>query len=184
MPLLEEHGIAYYGAVGALFKGYCLAELGPADAAKQLLRDGMTAYRATASGLFVSGFLRMSAEAYGRIGEPGTALECIRESFSVMKETSQYWDEAEIHRVYGGLLLATGERDRAAEQFQLSLASARQRGAGLWELRAACDLARLRGEHGARREAYDLLASVCERVGMYGDVPDSRSARALLANLN
>jgi len=101
-----------------------------------------------------------------------------------MKETCQYWDEAEIHRVYGGLLLATGERDRAAEQFQLSLASARQRGAGLWELRAACDLARLRGEQGARREAYDLLAPICKRVALQGDVPDSRSARALLANLN
>ncbi len=183
MPLLEEHGIAYYGAVGALFRGYCLAALGRADEAKAQLRNGMTAYRATGSGLFVSGFLRMSAEAYGRIGETSLALECIRESFSVMETTSQRWDEAEIHRVYGGLLLASGDRDGAGAQFRRALALAQEREAGLWELRAACDLARLLAEQGVRREAHALLAPICERAGVHGDAPDLWTARSMLASL-
>jgi predicted ATPase len=158
------------------------AAVGEADEAEARLRDGMTAYRATGSGLFLSGFLRMSAEAHGRIGKTSTALEAIRESFAVMQATSQRWDEAEMHRVHGGLLLACGDPDGAAAAFGRALAIARQQGAGLWELRAACDLARLRGEQRARHVAQDLLAAVVSRFATQA-VARYRRARALLDEL-
>jgi predicted ATPase len=183
MPLLEEHGIAYYGAVGILFRGWCLAALGQAAEADALLRRGMAAYRATGSRLYLSGFLRMSAEAYGRIGQTSIALEQIHEAFQLMYATSQRWDEAEIHRVHGGLLLAARDTDSAIAALRRSLKISRAQHAGLWELRAACDLSRLNAEQGERRRAHDLLAPVCASFEGQSDAPDIRKARALLDGL-
>jgi predicted ATPase len=183
MPLLEEQGIAYYGAVGLLFRGWCLAALGEAAEAEARLREGMAAYRATGTTLYLSGFLRMSAEAHARIGRNSAALEQIHEAFQVMEATSQRWDEAEIHRVHGGLLLAAGDAEGAAASFRRAQAIARQQGAGLWELRATCDLARLRAEQGAWREAHDLVARVYAGFDGQADAPDVRGARSLVATL-
>ena len=183
MPLLQEHGIAYYGAVGILFRGYCLAALGEAAEAEVLLQKGMAAYRATGSRLYLSGFLRMSAEAHGRIGRMTTALEQIHEAFQLMYATSQRWDEAEIYRVHGGLLLAGGDADSAVAALRRALGIARAQGAGLWELRAACDLARIEAERGLRREAHEMLAPVVAGFEGQSDSPDTVGARTLLATL-
>ena len=183
MPLLQEHGIAYYGAVGILFRGYCLAALGEATEAEALLKKGMAAYRATGSRLYLSGFLRMSAEAHGRIGRMTIAQEQIHEAFQLMYATSQRWDEAEIHRVHGGLLLAGNDTESAVAALRRSLSIARAQQAGLWELRAACDLARIQAEQGERRQAQEMLAPVVAAFEGQSDSPDTRSARTLQATL-
>ncbi len=183
MPLLQEHGIAYYGAVGILFRGYCMAALGEASDAEALLKKGMAAYRATGSRLYLSGFLRMSAEAHGRIGQMTIALEQIHEAFQLMYATSQRWDEAEIYRVHGSLLLAGRDTDSAVAALRRALTIARAQHAGLWELRAACDLARIQSEQGERRQMHEMLAPVVASFEGQSDSPDTRSARALLAAL-
>jgi predicted ATPase/ABC-type transport system involved in cytochrome c biogenesis ATPase subunit len=183
LPLLEEHGIAYYGAVGVLFRGWCLAALGEAEEAEARLREGMTAYRATGSTLYLSGFLRMSAEAHGRIGRASVARQQIHEAFHVMEATAQRWDEAELHRVYGSLLRGDGDVDGAAAAYRRAQSIALQQGAGLWALRAACDLARLRAEQGARAEAHELVARACAAFDGQADAPDLRGARSLAAAL-
>lgn len=183
MPLLEEHGIAYYGAVGVLFRGWCLAALGEHADAEALLRKGMAAYRATGSRLYLSGFLRMSAEAHGRIGRPTIALEQIHEAFQLMYATSQRWDEAEIHRVHGGLLLAAGDADGAAASYRRALAIARAQDAGLWELRAASDLAMFDAGRGERQRALALLHPVCGKFDSQSASADFAHARTLLDSL-
>jgi predicted ATPase len=122
----------------------------------------------------------MSAEAHGRIGRITLALQQIHEAFQGMYATSQRWDEAEMHRVHGDLLLRDGDREGATAAFRRALAIAQQQHAGLWELRAACDLARLDAERGERGLALDMLSPVCAKFDSQSASADFRSARALL----
>jgi hypothetical protein len=54
----------------------------------------------------------------------------------------------------------------------------------LWELRAACALARLDAESGERSRARDLLAPICARFDRQAGSADSRAARELLETLS
>jgi predicted ATPase len=181
-PLLAEQGIAYYGAVGTLFRGWCLAQLGDA-AAERVLAAGMAAYRATGTALYLSGFLRMSAESHLHIGRNALAAVQLREAFAAMEATSQRWDEAELHRVQGRLLLAEGDASGADAAFQRAAAIARAQGASLWALRAATDLARLRAEKGARDQGQKVLEPAFDALDAPVEAPDVRVARTLLAQL-
>ena len=68
---------------------------------------------------------------------------------------------AETHRMHGQVLLHAGAGRAAATAALLrALDVARAQQALSWELRAACDLARLWAEDGERQRALDLLAPV------------------------
>jgi predicted ATPase len=61
--------------------------------------------------------------------------------------------------------------------------SLRDRGAKLWELRAAASLAQLRRDQGRDAEARDLLAPVYGWFTEGFDTPDLKEAKALLDEL-
>ena len=100
-----------------------------------------------------------------------------------MYATSQRWDEAEIHRVHGGLLLAAGAADGATASYRRALALARAQDAGLWELRAASDLAMFDASRGERQRALALLHPVCGKFDSQSASADFAHARTLLDSL-
>ena len=189
LPLLEEHGIAYYFAVGLLFKGYCHAALGEAAPARELFERGLRNYRATSSRLYLPGFLRMAAESMLRLGDLAAAEALLEESTRLLYETGQRWDEAELHRIRGRLRLANGDVDGARAEAEKAHAIAVDQGAGLWQLRAASDLAELAALAGDSAPAQDgmtawgRLAAACRAVDSAPDLPDIARARELMANL-
>jgi class 3 adenylate cyclase/predicted ATPase len=183
LPLMQEHGIAYYDAVGQLFRGWCLAALQEKSEARLVLAQGMKAYRATGSRLYLAGFLRMTAEAQMQIGDAEGADVSIEESFAVMQATHQQWDEAEIHRVRGQLFLARGRVADASTEFRRGSEIAALQGAGLWRLRSAYDLALLTAEQGNRDQARLVLEPACQALQGQSDLPDMARARKLLASL-
>lgn len=178
---IADSGIAYYHAVEAIFRGYCLAAIGARDDALAALTRGMDAYRATETVLYLSGFLRMSAQAHGWVGETDTALRLLDEAFAITRATGQRWDEAELHRVHGVLLRARGDEAAALEAFRRACAVAVGQGAKLWELRARCELM----EQGAcapdaTTDAADQLRLLAASFDDAHDLPDLRRARAIL----
>ncbi len=181
--VLADNGIAYYDAVETIFRGWCLAATGEFDRAMSLLTTGMSAYRATGSLLYLSGFLRMSAEAHSWAGRDGEAMDLIKESLSIVESTDQRWDEAEIRRVHGTLLRARGDGAAAEKAFHGARAVARKQGAKLWELRASCALAELLHAQGSPAKARDVLNLLIESFGAQADVPDLRRARTLLQTI-
>ncbi|MGR4869094.1 AAA family ATPase [Variovorax sp. LARHSF232] len=185
MPLLEEHGIAYYGAVGLLFKGWCLAALGEHAQAREVLASGMKAYRATGSRLYLSGFLRMTAESLARGGRDHAeaAWASLEEARAVMQATRQFWDEAEVHRLQGQLLLERGDRAGAIEHLRQARDVADRQSAGLWQLRTVHDLAQLHVQDGDRAGALELLEPVCQRLAGQSALPDVVRVRTLLETL-
>ena len=180
---IADYGIAYYEAVKTIFRGWCLAATDEFDDGMPLLHAGVSAYKATESKLYLSGFLRMSAEAHARAGEDGEAMRLIEESLSIMESTDQRWDEAEIHRVHGTLLRGRGEHHAAEKAFRKACVVARAQGAKLWELRASCALAELLAARGAPAEARAALGPAVAAFGDRVDAPDLTRARILLRGL-
>jgi predicted ATPase len=91
--------------------------------------------------------------------------------------------EAELHRLQGDLLNATGDPTAAERDYSQAIAVARSQSAKLLELRASIGLARLWCRQGKRSEARDLLASIYGWFTEGFDAPDLKEAKALLDEL-
>jgi predicted ATPase len=87
-------------------------------------------------------------------------LNCLIEVGQIIEATDERNDEAELHRLRGDLLNATGDRAAAEQSYHQAMAVARRQSAKLFELHAAISLARLWGDQGERSEARDLLVPI------------------------
>jgi class 3 adenylate cyclase/tetratricopeptide (TPR) repeat protein len=124
------------------------------------------------------------ARAYGRRGLPEEGLQVIGESLAWAEKTCSQFFDAELHRVRGGLLLCMRHMDKAEQSYRNALTIAREQGALMWALRAACDLAQMLRDHGRQAEARDLLAPIHGWFTEGFDVNDLQRATALLEGLS
>ena len=107
-----------------------------------------------------------------------------RDGLAVAAQTGQPLFDADLHRLDGDLLLATGgTADEAAARYHRALAIAREQGARSFELRAATSLARLWRDQGKRAEARDLLAPVYATFTEGFATRDLIDAKALLDDI-
>ena len=86
------------------------------------------------------------AEALARAGRVEEGLETLEEALEQVERTGERFNEAELHRLKGELLLQRGAPGGEAEAeacFQKAIAVARGQEARSWELRATVSLARL-----------------------------------------
>lgn len=175
--VLADNGIAYYEAIATIMRGWCMVAMGDAAAGLRLLDDGLGAYRAAGTVLYVSGFLRMAAECRCRVGHAAEARALIDEAIAVMDSSWQCWDAAEIHRVRG-CIASTLHDDLAAEAaLRRALDIARSQGAKLWEMRAGRDLSALLRHRGEIDESRQVLAALATHPHAADGV---ESARGLL----
>jgi predicted ATPase len=91
--------------------------------------------------------------------------------------------QAELYRLKGLALAATGEEGEAAAWFQRAIDTARSQQAKSLELRAATSLARLWVDQGERQKARDLLAPIYGWFTEGFDTADLKDAKALLDQL-
>jgi predicted ATPase len=186
LALATEHGFAYYGVRGALFRGAVLAAQGQGEEGIALMRQGLAAMRAQGTVLGIPAWLAELATAYGQVGQVEEGLHLLAEALAVVDTTGERQWEAELHRLHGELLLrqVVPEAQAAEACFQQALAVARQQQARSWELRAAMSLSRLWQQQGKRDEAHALLAPIYGRFSEGFDTADLREAKALLAELS
>jgi predicted ATPase len=106
----------------------------------------------------------------------------LTEALTVVEQSGERSDEAEIHRLTGQLLLARsgGQHPKAEACFRRALDIARQQQAKSLELRAATSLARLWQQQGKRAEAYQLLSEIYGWFTEGFETLDLQEARALL----
>jgi predicted ATPase len=83
----------------------------------------------------------------------------------IIETTEERNGEAELHRLRGDLLNATGDPSAAERSYHQALAVAKLQSAKLFELQASISLARLWCKQDRRGEARDLLAPIygCHR---------------------
>jgi predicted ATPase len=122
------------------------------------------------------------AEAYGHTGQAAAGQQAIDTALTILARTDERYYEPELYRLQGELSMQPphAEPARAEMCWQQALTLAQQRGAKMWELRAALSLGRLWQRQGKQAAARHLVG------GIYGwftegfETPDLCQARAFL----
>jgi class 3 adenylate cyclase/tetratricopeptide (TPR) repeat protein len=183
LAISKEQGFALYLGWGSTYRGEALISLGRAQEGLTLIADGLAMCRATEAALWSPSILAALAEAYSRVGQPIEGLNCLAESVQIVETTGERCSEAEIYRLRGDLLRATGDDAAAESSYHKAIAVAEHQNAKLFELRAAISLARLWRDQGRRTEARDLLAPIYGWFAEGLDTPVLQDAKALLDQL-
>jgi hypothetical protein len=115
---------------------------------------------------------------------PRSQIWLHRHSPKLAERTDERWYEAELYRLRGEVLLAKGDADGAEPWISRALTKAQVQSAKLWELHAACSLARLQSEQGRRAQAREILAPVYDWFTEGFETIDLKEAKALLNELS
>jgi len=183
IAVTTEQGFPQWRAQGMIYHGWVKVRNGDVTEGMALLRSGLAAHRATGAELWMPHFLALLAEACEIAGEIEEGLTLLDDALGLAERTGARWFAAELNRQKGRLLLRQGQPATAEELYRKALGIAREQEAKMWELRAAASLARLWRDQGRRAEARDLLAPVYSWFTEGFDIPDLKSAKALLDEL-
>ena len=186
IAICAEQGFPLFMSMGAILRGWALAQEGHYDEASAQMRQGLADLRATGAGLWQPTFLSLIAEADGRIGQAERGLEALGEAMAFVERNDERFYEAELHRLKGELLLVSSPDDTSGPErcFRIALEIAGRQMAKSLELRAAVSLARLWAKEGRRLEAHDLLAPIYNWFMEGFGMRDHREAKALLDDLH
>ena len=183
MSLASEHGFPFCVAWGLIYRGWSMSALGELEEGHGLVAKGLALHRATGSVAYQTFALILLAEACGKLGRTTEGLNYLTEAEQIIETTNERFHEAELHRVRGDLLNATGDQVAAEHGYHQALGVARRQSARTLELRAATSLARLWRAQGNRTEARDLLAPIYGWFTEGFDTPVLQEAKSLLDEL-
>jgi predicted ATPase len=185
LSLCTENEFSHCLNCGRIIKGWAEICEGEVHQGMEMLREGVGGWQKQGARLWLPIFLTLEAEGCVRAGRADMALKAIKEALLISKNTGERWALAEVLRVKARVLQAAGRVEAKQIETVLvnSLEIARGQQARCWELRAACDLARLWQRRGRQRDAIKLLRSVHDQFTEGLDTPDLRSARALIQSL-
>jgi predicted ATPase len=178
----REQGLPHWMMFGTIVRGWARAMQGQFEEGIAQIQQGLAAQQATGAGIARPGFLLLLTEAHAAAGQVEAGLGVLAEALELVEHTGERYQEAEIHRLEGELLLQRSISDAAQAEraFQQALAVARRQQARSWELRAATSLARLWQQQGKRAAAYDVLAPIYGWFTEGFGLTDLLEARALL----
>jgi class 3 adenylate cyclase len=125
-------------------------------------------------------YMTCAAELKGISGDLASASALLQRAAEISSATGSQWCDAEILRLQGSF---SPDPDEASRLLRASLATAKEQGARLWELRAAVGLAGLLREHGDKGAALDVLKPVYDWFIEGWATEDLVAARALLNQL-
>jgi class 3 adenylate cyclase/DNA-binding response OmpR family regulator/predicted ATPase len=185
VSLCTENGFSHWLNCGRVLEGRAKICQGEVDQGIEVLRAGVLGWQQRGARLWLPIFLTLEAEACVYAGRTDAAMRLIEEAFTISEDTGESWSRAEVLRVKARVLQAAGRAQAGEIETVLinSLETARRQQARCWELRAACDLARLWHGQGRGAKALKLLQSVYEQFTEGFDGADLRDAKALMANL-
>jgi tetratricopeptide (TPR) repeat protein len=179
----NQYGFLHWSAWATIFHGRSLTVVGQPQEGLALLTKGLAMQRATGAVFRTPEFLGYIAEAYAQLGQLAEGLNCLAQAAQIVEVTKQWSHEADLHRLRGDLLNATGDLSAAEQSYHQALAVAQRQSAKLFELRAKTSLCRLWRDQGKRTEARDLLAPIYGWFTEGFDTPVLQDAKALLDEL-
>jgi class 3 adenylate cyclase/predicted ATPase len=184
MRVATEQGFLLWHASGTLYKAAGLLLEGRLGEGLPLLEKGLGAYRATGSGLALPYYLGILGAAQAQAGRFEDARRALDEGLALAEKNDDRFQEAELHRLRGEVLLADSPDQAAAEAcFRRAIETARRQQSRAWELRARLSLARLRQRQGLRDQARGALAEAYGRYTEGFTTPDLVEAKGLLEAL-
>ena len=185
IALAEKYGFATFLAVGRVYHGWALAELGQVNAGVEEIKDAVASFRR------IRGFPReqyaiaLLADGYARQGRSREALSMLNAALCHIEQTGQKAEQAEMLRLKGEIVLMrdSSALPEAESCFRAALGVARAQEARWWELRTSVSLARLLRDTDRRDEARGILAEIYGWFTKGLELPDLKEARALLNEL-
>ena len=147
-----------------------------------LVRQSIAEMLENGTPLGVSSTTATLAEAQGRVGAIGEALETVEHALQANND--QLVNRPDILRVRGDLRLKTEQLELAEADFRAAIELAQKMGAKAWELRATTSLARLLAKQERRDEARTMLADIYGWFTEGFETADLKDAKALLDELN
>jgi predicted ATPase len=149
------------------------------------MRRGIAACHNMGNLIYTTPFETALAEAEAEAGEIETALASIDQAVDLTERTEQRWNEADIHRARGDILLKRDPANAgpAEEAFLTAIAIAQQQKARSLELRAALALAKAYQSTGRAADAHTVLAPAIKSFSPTPEFPEIAQAQMLLAAL-
>jgi serine phosphatase RsbU (regulator of sigma subunit)/energy-coupling factor transporter ATP-binding protein EcfA2 len=185
MQIATEQGFLFWHASGTLYAAGGLLLQGRMERGLHLLEQGLEAYRMTGAELGLPYYLSMLADARMRLRRFTEADAALNEAIALAEKNDERFQEPELYRLKGELLLAeSDDRIGAEEYFRKAIEVADRYQSKAWELRATTSLARLWQKQGRREEAFKVLSTI---YGAYTEgftAPDLTDAAALLESLS
>jgi len=167
---------------GIIFGGWARLYLRPDPALISSLQTCLEELDAEKHWAMLPFFMTNVAEVRGNHGDPAGAAKFLDRAAELAKISGEQWYMAEIARLKSRF--SARDRDEAVILLQSSLATAREQGAKLWELRTATDLAKLWQHQNKVTSARDVLAPIYSWFSEGLGSPDLVAARSLLQELN
>jgi predicted ATPase/DNA-binding winged helix-turn-helix (wHTH) protein len=171
---------------GRCLEGKLLIKQGKFSEGSALLRAQLDAAEKVEWAIWHPELLGALAEGLAGQGRLAEAMVTVDQALAKADRDGERSFVPELFRIKGGFLLQdTGGRSEAAAEhcFAKALDVAREQGALFWELRAACDLARLRIAQDRPQEARGILAPVYHRFTEGFETVDLKTAKQLLSTL-
>ena len=180
----REYHVDYWYRFATILLGWARGAHGDVEAGIAQICDGLDMVEAASTVLMRPHYLTLLAELYAKAGDVERGLELLVEALAAAGAHGEHWCEAEIYRVRGELLLASGAGTSAVEAlFQRAIEIAQAQQARSLELRAATSLARLWHATGRPEAARQLLTPLYSWFTEGFDTPDLQAARSLIAQL-
>ena len=185
IALSTEQANAFFLGCGMVEQGWAMAQEGQVDEGITLVVRGMDVCRTSGAVLEFPHCWASLADTYRVAGRIDEALQAVAEGLTQSQETSARFNEAELYRLKGELLLmgARPGLEEAERCFRQAIEIARRQSAKSLELRAATSLSRLLQRQGKREDARRLLAEVYAWFTEGFATADLKDARALLDEL-
>jgi class 3 adenylate cyclase/predicted ATPase len=183
IEVATEHHLPQVLGFGIMGRGAALLGLGQHAEGIVQIRTGLADWNATGARLTETQWLGFIAEAHLGTGQLDDARAALDRAAEIAAATCECHYQAELHRLRGVVLAATGEIAEAESWLHEALDTARSQQAKSLELRAATSLARLWADQGKRAEVRDLLAPVYGWFTEGFDTADLKDAKALLDEL-
>jgi predicted ATPase len=183
IDLASEHHLLQMIEHGTICRGVALVGLGQEQEGIARLRAALINWHSLGARLSDTEWLGFLAEAHLRAGQLDDALIALDQATETAAATGESHNLAELHRLRGRVLAASGNTIEATSWFQRALDTARSQQAKSLELRAATSLARLWRDQGKRTQAQELLAPVYGWFTEGFETADLKDAKALLDEL-
>ena len=183
IQLSTEKNFSGWLDTGIYSQGEALILLGEVQKGLNFVRQGLESNKSQDVLCYQTVPMGFLAVGYNNAGLLADGLTTLNQALDLVEATSEHHWESELLRLKAELLLEAGKSTEAETCLLASLAVARRQHARSWELRTACDLARLWHQAGRSSKALELLKPVYDWFTEGFDTPDLVEARRILAEI-
>ena len=180
----NKYLLPVFSAMGAIGLGADLIRRSNGREGLEQLTAGEASFARMGWRLWLIEYASYRVRALHQAGDTPAAFALLAELLDAVEETNERYYEPELWRLHGTLSLTMEGQQKAAETgFRKAIEVAESQGSRSFQLRAACDLARLSAARGDRAPALAILEPTYRWFTEGFDTPDLKEAKALLDEL-